>query len=200
MPHPIEDPDGWYRALDTHSSDRVPRGTVLETLVASLPIEATSIKGMVWRKGALRGKLTLQECKEILGKIEHDLSKIQRPQAPPPPEIEKTEQWLAHWDVGGTGILTQEETTRAILKSFPNHDLPLLREAIDLAWQEYAQRTPEFANTIGPEAFANQTSGIVGLVLKKYQAAKYWKIWGSEDSHMENRIPRCLSCFSEAAF
>eukprot|EP00746_Dinoflagellata_sp_MGD_P161047 gnl/MRDRNA2_/MRDRNA2_88066_c0_seq1.p1 gnl/MRDRNA2_/MRDRNA2_88066_c0~~gnl/MRDRNA2_/MRDRNA2_88066_c0_seq1.p1 ORF type:complete len:470 (+),score=74.61 gnl/MRDRNA2_/MRDRNA2_88066_c0_seq1:92-1501(+) len=202
MPHPLEDPDGWYHALDVHSSDRVPREIVLEALVASLPIEAMSIKGMIWRKGAVRGKLTLKECKEVLSKVEHDLPKIQRTQSPPgpPPNIEKAEEWFAHWDVGGAGFLTQEEATRAMLKSFPNHDLPLLREAIDLAWQENAQLNPDFADTIGPEAFANQKTGIVSLVLKKYQAAKYWKIWGSDDSDMENRIPRCLSCISEAAF
>lgn len=198
VPHPIDDPDGWYHALDVHSSDRVPRETVLEALVASLPIEAMSIKGLVWRKGAVRGKLTLKECKEILGKVEHDFPNFQRTQSTPgpPPEIEKADEWFAHWDVGGAGFLTQEETTRAILKSFPNYDLPLLREAIDLAWQENAQRSPDSADMIGPEAFANQNSGIVGLVLKKYQALKYWKIWGSDDSDM----PRCLTCRSSAAF
>merc|ERR1712193_102143 len=53
IPHPFEDSDGWYQALDVHSLDRVPRERVLEALVAALPVEAMSIKPMVWRKGAL---------------------------------------------------------------------------------------------------------------------------------------------------
>jgi len=198
IPHPFEDSDGWYQALDVHSLDRVPRERVLEALVAALPVEARAIKGLVWRKGALRGKLTRAECKEILGKIENQLPKIQRPGPSTPPNIEQAEDWFAHWDVDGVGMLTKEEATRALLKSFPNHDLPLLREAIDLAWQEEAQRNPEFTDMLGPEAFVNRTSGIVSLVLQKYKAAQYWKIWGSDDC--ENRLPRCLSCFNEAAF
>lgn len=200
MPHPFEDPDGWYEALDVHGSNRVPRETVLEALVASLPVEAMEIKGLVWRKGALRGKLTLAECKDILGKIESQLPKIQRPGPRTPPDIEQAEDWFAHWDVGGAGLLTREEATRALLKSFTNHDLPLLREAIDLAWQESTQQNPEFPDMLGPEAFIHRSSGIVGLVQQKYKALKYRKIWCSDDCDTNNRLPRCLSCFSEAAF
>jgi hypothetical protein len=200
MPHPFKDPDGWYQALDVHNSDRVPRERVLEAMLASLPIEAMAVKSMIWRKGALRGKLTLQECREVLSTIEAELPKFQRPQPRPPPQIEQGADWFAHWDADGVGKLLQEEATRALLKSFSDHDLPLLREAIVLAWQENAQCNPECADSLGPEAFTNKNSGFVALVLTKYQAAKYWKIWGSEDSHMENRMPRCLSCISESAF
>jgi len=195
MPHPFEDPDGWYQALDVYNLNRVPRERVLEALVAALPIEAIAIKDLVWRKGALRGKLSLAECKEILGKIESQLPKIQRRKPCTPPDIEQAGDWFAHWDKDGVGLLTKEEATRALLKSFPNHDLPLLREAIDLAWQEN-----QFADMLGPEAFDNRTSGIVALMLQKYKAAKYWKIWGSDDCDVKNPLPRCLSCEHSSAF
>jgi hypothetical protein len=199
VPHPFEDPDGWYQALDVPDLDRVPRERILEALVAFLPIEAMAIKDLVWRKAALRGKLTSQECKEILGKIEKQMPKIQRPQPCTPPKVEQGDTWFAYWDVGGAGLLTQEEVTRALLRSFPNHDLPLLREAIDLAWQEHVQRNSESVEMLGPEAFANQNSGFMGLVFQKYQGAKYWKIWGS-DCDMKNRLPRCMNSFSDGAF
>jgi len=196
LPHPFEDPDGWYQALDVFGSNRLPREKVLEALVATLPVQVKALRAAVWKKGQLRGKLSFAECQEVLDHLKMEFPKIQRCQAPTLPDIEQTEDWFAYWDAGGAGVLTQEETTRAILKSFPNHDLPVLRAAVDVAWQENAKRNPEFADMVSAEAFYDRDSGIVGLALQKYQAAKYWKIWGTDGCNV-NHLPRCLGCHSD---
>jgi len=200
VPHPFEDTDGWYAALDVLESNRLPRERMLEALLASLPVDAATLRAAIWKKGQLRGKLSLSECKEVLAQLQMELPKIQRHQSPVLPDIENAEEWFAHWDVSGAGMLTQEETTRALLKSFPKHDLTVLRAAIDVAWQEYSKLNPNVADMslIGTEAFSDRDSGIVGLALQKYMAAKYWKLWGTDDCNVAH-LPRCLSCLSDDA-
>jgi len=198
LPNPLEDPEGWYKTLDVFGTDRLPRWKVLEALIATLPIEVKALRAAVWKKGQLRGKLTFAECKEVLDQLEMELPKNKRCQAPVPPDVEQVEDWFAYWDVGGVGMLTQEETTRALLKSFPNHELPILRAAIDVAWQEHARRNTDFSDMVGVEAFSDRNSGIVALALQKYKAAKYWKIWGA-DGRSVNHLPSCLSGLSDDA-
>lgn len=184
VPDPFENPESWFETLDVRKHGTVQRKTVLFALQAALPVEAAVLEALVPGKDADR--LTLSDCTALLAALPEQLSKSKRSPAAGIPEIRYQRAWFFHWEPDREGRLSRQAVTRALVKTFHDYDLLLLRAAIDVSW---AEAFPEGQNMVGMQDVFPEGLGLVDRALAKYKSASHWEAWklagfrDSDDTH-----------------
>ena len=124
VPKLAEDPDAWFKCVDSDNSGFLSRTEVVDALKAQLPLDWERFeKEMVpemWKRWDHNddGKLTLEELKGKHGLLEW--IQIHYPNNRPvvePPPIEQKEEWFDHWDEDKSLEIEEVELVRALIKT-----------------------------------------------------------------------------------
>jgi hypothetical protein len=141
VPQPFEDPEAWYSALDFSGCGNVSRSDILGALHATLHVRSRWLDQIVCNQENLGDTVSLKECQALLKRIERDQGSAQAKAHDKkiPDHIQHKHAWFDYWDTDGAGLLTQEEVTRALLKTLHSKDALSVHDAIAKAWKEVDQ-------------------------------------------------------------
>lgn len=134
IPKPFEDPENFYAALDVAGCGNVSRSEVVAALQATTNVNPRWIEKSINPLGSNTGSISPKECEALLLHVEENFkAKAEKEKVP---SLQQRHAWFNYWDKDGTGLLTQEEVTRALLKTLREFDAFRIHEAVANIWPE----------------------------------------------------------------
>lgn len=165
VPDPIADLDSWFAAVDRSGHGKLERQEVIEALIASIALDVPALEPLVVKCSRLTGKLNRGDCRSLLKMIENKKPQIARLPSEKVPDIRREVDWFKSWDIEDTGMLTRDEATRALLKTFRSLDITRLRGAVHATWPEI---DPHGDGTVSLRTFFRRNTGLVDMALTQY--------------------------------
>lgn len=201
IPKPFEDAKGWYAALDVTGSHNVSHSRFVDALQATTNIKPRLIEKIISSRRWHDGAISPQECEELLLHVEQNFqAKTEKAKVP---IVEQRQIWFHYWDVDGTGLLSQEEMTRALLKTLREFDAFSIHEAVANVWPE----VDEFnSGLVDLKMVLSEGSGLLDRVIKyastssnkrknsKLRKAVFNVMSSKKDQHGKGSAKRHASC------
>jgi len=148
VPSIIDDPDGWFGAVDIDSDGRLSVLEVVECLKAQLPVDYSALDAAasdsnhwMWQQwdSDRSGFIERDELLHPQGLAAYVRTAFVQHEQRGPPDIKANKDaWYEFWDEDNSGSLNKEEVVRALLKTLKlTHDplkVQMMRGTIDAVW------------------------------------------------------------------
>jgi hypothetical protein len=159
----LEDPEAWYAALDVARNGKVSCSEVVDALHATLRVKSQWLQQNFGFPGKYNSTISARECEALLLDIDQKFTASAKASKSKVPNVQQRHAWFDHWDVNGAGLLTQEEVTRALLKTLREFDALTIHDAVASLWPQ----VDEFnSGLVDSEAVLVPGSGLLDRVVK----------------------------------
>jgi len=174
VPNPVQDPRGWFEAVDADGSMDLDKTEVVDALGAVFPVDPKALAKnleLLWERWdkTKSGSITLPEFVDpndgLLQWVVANQCRLARKKALHDgiPDIRKDRQgWFNYWDADGNGELDREEVMRALLKTFRQADVGVTRSVVGALWTDF---DTDNGGTIDRDEFMRANIGLLDTIL-----------------------------------
>lgn len=148
VPSILDDPQGWFAAVDIDGDGRLSVLEVIECLKAQLPVDNSALDAAaadtnhwMWQQwdSDRSGFIERDELLQPQGLAAYVRTAFAQQEQRGPPDIKADKNaWYEFWDEDNSGSLEKEEVVRALLKTLRmTHDpqqVQMMRNSIDAVW------------------------------------------------------------------
>lgn len=200
LPDPNTDAAAWFRVVDMSGRGRLKKWYVIDALCATVNIDGVKLQDNIeklWSQWDVDGSntITMEEFlhpkRGLLLWVREHIGVLRRQSGLPPPDIKKHgEDWFHYWDDpihggDGTGQLTKEETTRAMMKTFRSEDILFMRNLVCALWGDF---DVDGSGTIKPSEFLRPNIGLRDTILANMKTL---------DNIVSQAAVECTLCFQQ---
>ncbi|CAE8637766.1 unnamed protein product [Polarella glacialis] len=171
VPSPMEDPRGWFLAMDADGKEKLTRQEVDDGLRAVLPVDDKGLESrfdMLWEhwdktnSGDIGMDEFLDEDEGLLKWVIATTKTARERDLVPIPDVDKDrEVWFRFWDMDHVGSLDKEQVMRALMKTFRDADVAEMRKVVGSLWTDFI--TSE--GSISCEEFMRPGTGLLDKIV-----------------------------------